>query len=204
VIEPGEIDFTHPDGWEADVNEKREALQEYYPDAHEEWDPHWSEPKGKGVTITIFVDADHASNRSDRRSITGIIIFIETMLDKAFSKRQTLVEASTFGAEFGAARVAVEEAIATRHMMHCIGVPVNGPVGILCDYISVVLNTTGAGSALKKKHISIAYHMIREAIAAGIVTFRHIGTDDNVADIITKVLPGPRTNILGTLEEPHD
>jgi hypothetical protein len=100
VIEPGEINFTHRDGWDADVNEEREALQEYYPDAHEEWDPHWPEAKGKGVTITIFVDGDHASNKSDRRSITGIIIFIGTMLYKASSKRQTSVEASTFGAEF--------------------------------------------------------------------------------------------------------
>jgi hypothetical protein len=90
--------------------------------------------------------------------------------------------------------VAVEEAIATRHMMHSIGVPVNGPVDILCDNMLVVLNTTVAGSALKKKHISIAYHMIWEAIAAGVVTFGHIGTEDNVADIMTKVLPSKVRN----------
>jgi hypothetical protein len=43
-------------------------------------------------------------------------------------------------------------------------------------------------SALKKKHNAIAYHRVREAVAAGIVDFHHIPTEENIADCLTKPL----------------
>jgi hypothetical protein len=70
-----------------------------------------------------------------------------------------------------------------------LGVPIDGPVLMLGDNQSVVLNTTVPSSILKKKHNAIAYHRIREAIAAGIIEFVHIDTNENLADIFTKPLP---------------
>jgi hypothetical protein len=55
--------------------------------------------------------------------------------------------------------------------------------------MSVVINTTVPSSQLKKKHNAIAYHRIRESIAARIVTFAHISTKDNLADMLTKPIP---------------
>ena len=67
-----------------------------------------------------------------------------------------------------------------------LGVPIDSPTQLLGDNMSVVLNTTVPSSQLKKKHNAIAYHRVREAIAANIVNFRHIPTDRNFADILTK------------------
>jgi hypothetical protein len=108
-----------------------------------------------------------------------------------FSKRQTCVEASTFGAEFSAIRTGVEEAIAITHTLKSLGIPLAGPVEIFCDNRSVVDNSTIPGRALKKKHTSIAFHMCREAQAAGICILRHIPGTENPADILTKPLPSP-------------
>ena len=55
--------------------------------------------------------------------------------------------------------------------------------------MSVVLNTTVPSSVLKKKHNAIAYHRVREAIAAGIIRFYHIRSEDNLADVLTNPLP---------------
>ena len=54
--------------------------------------------------------------------------------------------------------------------------------------MSVVLNTTVPSSELKKKPSACAYHRIRECIAAKIVTFFHIKSEDNIADIFTNPL----------------
>ena len=43
---------------------------------------------------------------------------------------------------------------------------------------------------MKKKHLAIASHRCREAVAAGIVEVQHIDTGMNVSDIFTKPLPG--------------
>ena len=66
------------------------------------------EARGRGVTITCFIDANHAGNQSDRRSQTGVLIFINKAPIHWFSKRQPTVEASTFGAEFCAMKTAIE------------------------------------------------------------------------------------------------
>ena len=69
-----------------------------------------------------------------------------------------------------------------------MGVPIEGPALMLGDNMSVVLNTSVPSSVLKKKHCAIGYHRIREAIAAGIVKFAHVSSEDNIADVMTKPL----------------
>ena len=54
--------------------------------------------------------------------------------------------------------------------------------------MSVILSTSVPSSVLKKKHCSIGYHRVREAIAAGILYFAHIPSKQNLADILTKPL----------------
>jgi hypothetical protein len=70
-------------------------------------------------------------------------------------------------------------------------VPIEGP-SILCgDNESVFLNTAVPSSQLKKKHNAVAYHRVREAIAANIIRFVKVDTKDNYADCLTKPLAGP-------------
>ena len=76
---------------------------------------------------------------------------------------------------------------------------VAGPVLLLGDNKSVVVNASTPSSVLKKKHCAINYHRVREAIAAGIVNFVHIDSRKNIADVLTKPLPG---NILYGLVKP--
>ena len=49
--------------------------REFYPNAKEPIPSNMPEPRGKPVSTTCFVDADHAGCRVTRRSQTGIIIF---------------------------------------------------------------------------------------------------------------------------------
>jgi hypothetical protein len=61
----------------------------------------------------------------------------------------------------------------------------------------VLHNTTNPESTLKKKNHSIAFHMVRESVAMDEMRTGYIGTDANVADLMTKVLPrGDRQNAL--------
>jgi hypothetical protein len=101
------------------------------------------------------------------------------------------VETSTYGAELVALRIAVEGVIEFRYKLCMMGIPLQGPSQILCDNQSVVLNTTLPSSTLKKKHNAIAYHRVREAVAANVVKVNHIEGKENIADILTKATDGP-------------
>ena len=54
---------------------------------------------------------------------------------------------------------------------------------------------------LKRRHVAIAYHIVREAYAIGLVNFYHIKGEHNPSDILTKPLEKVKlrshlTNIL--------
>jgi hypothetical protein len=69
-----------------------------------------------------------------------------------------------------------------------IGFCVNQPAILFVDNEAVVKHSTLPSSSLKKKHNAIAYHKVKEAIAAGIVKVAHVKSKDNRADILTKAL----------------
>ena len=70
-------------------------------------------PKGEGLKIIVEVDADHAYNLETRRSVTGIVLYMNGTLHSWYSKRQYIVETRTYGSELVAARIAVEMNIDT-------------------------------------------------------------------------------------------
>ncbi len=63
-------------------------------------------------------------------------------------------------------------------------------VYIHCDNNSVVVNSSFPASTLKKKSNSIAYHCVRESVAKDEQRVAYESTKTNLADILTKPLPG--------------
>ena len=85
-------------------------------------------------------------------------------------------------------RQAVEEAIALRYMLRCLGVPVTRPTDLYGDIRSVYHSASIPDGELKKKHVAISYHYVREAIAAKVVNSFWVQSEANLADICTKAL----------------
>ena len=144
--------------------------------------------RGNPVELTMFVDAAHAGNLVNRRSQTGLIIFINKAPIVWYSKRQGTVEASTFGSEFVALRVGMGMNEGLRYKLRMMGVPIEGPTNVLCDNKAVVDNSTLPESQLKKKHLSCCYHYVRECCAKLAARVAFEKSEDNLADICTKVL----------------
>ena len=166
--------------------------KEFYPDAEEEIPSKemLPKPKGKKIRITVYKDADHAHDLVTRRSVTGVLLVLNNTPVKWISQRQKTVETSTYGSELVATRVAMELILEYRNNLRMMGVEPDGPGLMLGDNNSVVLNCTMPNSVLKKKHAACNYHRIREAIAGGAVSFAHIPSEMNYADILTKPLSG--------------
>lgn len=148
------------------------------------------------MSLNCFVDADHAGCQLTRRSHTGVFIFVNRAPVLWFSKRQNTVESSTFGSEFVAMRIAVEMIEGLRYKLRMMGIPIDGATNTFCDNAAVVINSTAPESTLKKKHNAIAYHRVREAVASGTIRIAKEDGETNIADILTKSLPGPRLMML--------
>jgi hypothetical protein len=145
--------------------------------------------------------ADYTGNVVTRRSHTGILVFVDNSLISWFSKRQNTVECSTFGSEFVALRISVEQLEALRYKLRMFGVPIDGPADVYCDNQSVLDSSSLPQHTLQKKHNAISFHKVPELAAIGVIRLAKIdGTENNFADLFTKVLPtATRKKYLGSL-----
>ena len=78
-----------------------------------------------------------------------------------------------------------------RYKLRMMGVPLDGHAHVKADNLSVVKNSSMPESTLKKKSNSIAFHYVRERSAADVIRVSYEPTESNLADMLTKIQPGP-------------
>ena len=123
------------------------------------------------------------------RSQTGIVVLGYMIPIQWLSKKQNTVKSSTFGSKFVALKHATELMKGIRYKLKMLGIPIDGPTRMLCDNQSMVINGRFPESVLKKKHCSIAYHIVRNTIASGIMDIYWEWASSNMAYLFTKILP---------------
>jgi hypothetical protein len=133
----------------------------FYPGAAEVEPPNAPELRGKPITLSCYINANHAGCRVVQRSHSEILIFLNKAPILWYSKRQNTVESSTFGSEYLAAKTAVEMIEGLRYKLQMMGISVDGPTNFFCNNESVVKLTVRPELTLKKKHNAFAYHRVR-------------------------------------------
>ena len=73
-------------------------------------------------------------------------------------------------------------------MLRILEVSMQGPSYMFGDNLAVINSSRIPDDTLKKRHNTLSYHRIREAIAAQIIILYHIDGKENPADVLTKFL----------------
>ena len=150
----------------------------------------YPEALGKSVQLWLEFDSDHAHDLETRRSVTGILLFLNNTLVKWYCKRQSTVETSTYGAEINACKTAGELVIEYRYKLRMLGVPLKDKAFVYGDNLSVIINGSKPESVLKKKTHACYFHFIRELCAASLMSLHKIDSAENRSDALTKSLAG--------------
>jgi hypothetical protein len=143
-------------------------------------------PRGKPVRIFSYGDANLMHNQTNGKAVTGVLHFINQTPFDWYCKTQNTVETATYGAEGSAARTAIEQMRANKLTLMYLGVPIVGQSILFGDNQTVVDSTTIPHSKLKKRHLMLSYHYVREAIASGAYAYSFINGKYNPADILSK------------------
>ena len=143
-------------------------------------------PLGKFVVVATHVDANLCHDLVTGKSVSGILHWLNGTPIDWFSKKQSAVETATYGSEFMAARLSVEQIKSLRDTLRYLGVPIRNTSYMFGVNKSVVDSSIRIDAKLHKRHTALSFHKVREAIASGMVLFTHIPGTLNVADILSK------------------
>ena len=144
------------------------------------------EPLGEGVTTTTTMDANLNHCLATEKSLTGCLHFVNKTRVDWYSKNQAAVETATCGSEFVAAKTATEQVMDIRQTLRYLGAPITTKSFLFGDNRSVVTSATLPHSTLTKSHNILAFHTVRESIAAKLMVFYWIPSAYNLSDMLSK------------------
>ncbi|KAI0993606.1 hypothetical protein K3495_g14578, partial [Podosphaera aphanis] len=149
---------------------------------------------GGESSLVVYSDADWASDRNDRKSITGSIGTLYGGAIFWLSRKQKSVATSTAEAEYTAMAVTAKQGQWIAQILRDMGYP---------QYVAknaITVQTRGDNQGAihlvknpvlseRSKHIDISYHFIRDLAEKQRIAVEYIPTDEMIADGLTKPLP---------------
>eukprot|EP00253_Pinus_taeda_P031943 PITA_31943 len=130
----------------------------------------------------------HVCSVVDRKSTSECCFSLGSTSISWMSRKQKSVALSTAEAKYIAASMASCEAVWLWKLFSELFGFTLGTTVILCDNQSGIRLLENPVFHDRSKHIDIKYHYISDMVQQGAIRLQHIGTDDQVADILTKPL----------------
>ena len=157
-----------------------------YGNGHEILPDDMPEPLGKAVTTTTTMDTNLNHCLATGISLTGCLHFVNKTPVDWYSKKQATVVTATYGSEFVAAKTATEQIMDIRQTLRFFGAPITTKTYLFGDNRSVISSATLPHPTLTKRRNILAFHRVREAIAAKLMAFYWIQSAYNLSDMLSK------------------
>ncbi|KAJ0868636.1 putative RNA-directed DNA polymerase [Helianthus annuus] len=140
------------------------------------------------VSLTGYTDSDWANSLEDRKSLSAHVFSVGTAAVAWSSKKPDIVALSTTEAEYVAATSAACQATWMRKVLLELGQDQEGATPIFCDNQSAVFLSKNQGCHGRSKHIDTRFHFIRNLVEGNQIALKPCTSQEQVADILTKVL----------------
>ena len=144
--------------------------------------------------LKVFSDSDWGSDKLDRRSVSGYVIYYGNQLVSFKSKKQDITALSSMEAEFVALTIAIQHTLYIRRLLEFLKCPVHGPITAYIDNQSALRAFEASHVTKRSKYIDLRYHYLKQKIKREEVTLEYVKSSRNVADTLTKVVA---TNLFG-------
>ncbi|EOY25713.1 Uncharacterized protein TCM_027093 [Theobroma cacao] len=140
------------------------------------------------LKISGYADSHWEGFPDTRRSVTGFCIFIGDSLVRWKSKKQSVVARSSAKAEYRPMASTCCVMIWIKSLLEDFGIKQDEAMDLYSDSQSAIHISKNPVFHERTKHIEIDCHFIREKVLTGLIKPKHISTNIQIADILTKAL----------------
>jgi len=146
------------------------------------------------LLITGYFDANYASYRDTRRSVSGYVFLLNGCAISWLSKKENLVSTSTTESEYIVLATTAWQALWYINGLSQLGFTI--PIKLKANNTSSINVTENPINNPKTKHINVSYHFTREHGIYKSFTLSYVPTGENLADIMMK-------DLLSVLHQRH-
>ena len=143
------------------------------------------------LSFTAFSDADWAGDPTDRRSTTGLLVFLGLNPISWFAKKQPTVSRSSTEAKYRALATTTTELSWLRILFKELRIFLPYVPVLWCDNVSAIALSANLVFHSRTKNLEVDYHYVREKVLRQDLKVGFVSRKDNMADIFTKPLPTP-------------
>jgi hypothetical protein len=147
------------------------------------------------IDIIQWTDADWATDKNDRKSITGHVTYVLSQPVSWGSRKQKSVAHSSTEAELVAAVDTAKEGMYMRNVISPM-YKVKTPMTINIDNQGAKFICEGDGISKRVKHIDLKYWALKDWVADKLYRLVYVATDANIADLFTKALSQVKLNVF--------
>ena len=142
-----------------------------------------SKPDG----LTVWSDSDFAGCEKSRKSTSAGVAMHGDHVIKTWSSNQSVIALSSGEAEYYALVKGASVGLGIKALSGDLGVTYMSPTDVKSDASAAIgiANRVGLG---KVRHIEVNQLWLQEKVAKGVINIIKVGTDDNLADALTKAV----------------
>lgn len=134
----------------------------------------------------VYTDSDCAGDIDDRKSTSGYVFLLSKAAVCWSSRKQAIVTLSSTEAEYVAATSCACHCVWVKGILQQFNTKPCQCFEILCDNSSSIKLSKNPVMHKRTKHIDVRYHYLRDLTSQEVVKLVFCGTEEQVADIMTK------------------
>jgi hypothetical protein len=143
---------------------------------------------GGGLKLIGYSDADMAGDVDTRKSTTGVLFFLGLNPVTWQSQKQKVVALSSCEAEYIAGTTAACQGVWLAQLLSELKCEPRSSFTMKMDNQSAIALCKNPVHHDRSKHIDTRYHFIRQCVTEGRIDVAFVGTESQLADILTKPL----------------
>ncbi|CAM9520770.1 unnamed protein product, partial [Ascophyllum nodosum] len=143
-----------------------------------------------GLTMSAYVDSDHATCPDSRRSVSGGAVMLGGGTISWFSRAQRVTASASSESEYVALAEIVNETKFLLHQVQEFIMPTlrSCTISIMEDNQGAIKMANNKHSSRRTRHIDVKHLIVRDAVEEGLVRTVYVRNEEQHADILTKAL----------------